>query len=143
MPTCKNSGPNEFAAFEDDCEEYANQLPDGEFYGESGVTSFGVQYRYPVVVGGREVTVNTLHFPAAGFRHANKLYGAVGQYCLYWGGNADPAGSIPYTPGGSEWAEGKTMPKWFTAFNYGWLDGMLTWFPHPRTSSEAIRPVTE
>lgn len=143
LPTCKNSGPNEFAAFEDDCEEYANQLPDGEFYGESGVTSFGTQYRYPVVIGGREVTVNTLQFPAAGFRHANKLYGAVGQYCLYWGGNADPAGSIPYTPDGSEWAEGKTMPKWFTAFNYGWLDGMLTWFPHPRTSSEAIRPVTE
>ena len=143
LPTCLDSGPNEFAAFEDGCAEYANLLPDGETYGESGVTSFGMQYRHPVVIAGREVTVNTLQFPAAGFRHANEQYGAVGVYCLYWGGNADPKGTIPYTPGGNSWAEGKTMPKWFTAFNYGWLDNMLTWFPHPRTSSEALRPVTE
>ena len=143
LPTCLKSGPNEFAAFEDGCEEYAGLQPDGETYGESGVTSYGMQYRYPVVIDGREVTVNTLQFPAAGFRHANDQYGAVGVYCLYWGGNADPNGTVPYTPGGSDWAQGKNMPKWFTAFNYGWLDGMLTWFPHPRTSSEALRPVTE
>jgi hypothetical protein len=143
LPTCLDSGPNEFAAFEDGCDEYANQLPDGETYGESGVTSFGMQYRHPVVIAGREVTVNTLQFPAAGFRHANSLYGGVGVYCLYWGGNADPKGTVPYTPDGSSWAEGMIIPKWFTAFNYGWLDSMLTWFPHPRTSSEALRPVTE
>ncbi len=142
-PTCGKSGYNEFAAFEDDCEEYADLLPDGITYGDSLVTSYGMQYDYSVVVNGQEITVNKLKLPAVGFRHANALYGGKGKFCLYWSATADPTGTVPYTPGGSGWAKGRTMPEWFTAFNYGWLDGKKTWFPHPRSSSQAIRPVTE
>jgi len=143
IPTCGKSGNNEFAAFEDDCEEYAEILPNGHTYGESLVTSYGMEYEYSIVVNGQEITINKLRLPASGYRHANRQYGAKGRYCLYWSSTADPTGTIPYTPGGSGWAEGRTFPKWFTAFNYGWLEGKKSWFPHPRTSGQAIRPVTE
>ena len=139
LPTCGKTGQNEFAAFEDDCDEYAGLLPDGQLYGTEGV-SFGVEYRYTVEVDGKAVTVNTLKLPAGGFRHANDMYSGIAQYSLYWSGTADPTGTAPFVPGK---VIEKTMPPYFTAFNYGYLDERKTWFPHPRSSTQTIRPVTE
>ena len=139
LPTCGKTGNNEFAAFEDDCEEYSYILPDGQFYGSENV-SFGVEYSYTVEVDGKVLTVNTLKFPAAGFRHANDMYDGIAKYCLYWSGTADPTGTPPFVPGKQLDMQ---MPPYFTAFNYGYLDERKTWFPHPRSSTQAIRPLTE
>ena len=139
LPTCGKTGVNEFAAFEDDCEEYADLLPDGVPYGTSGV-SFGMDYNYTVSIDGKKVTVNTLRLPATGFRHANDMYAGTAKFCLYWGGIADPTGTAPFVPGK---IIDKTMEPFFTAFNYGFLDERKTWFPHPRSSTQSIRPVTE
>lgn len=140
LPTCGKTGLNEFAAFEDDCEEYADLLPDGQTYGTVAV-NFGVKYDYTVNIDGKDITVNTLILPAAGYRHAISSYANVGKSSLYWSGTADPTGTPPYTPNGI--MDGMTMPDFYTAFNYGYLDKKKTWFPHPRTSSQALRPVTE
>ena len=139
LPTCGKTGLNEFAAFEDDCEEYAGLLPNGQFYGTEGV-SFGVDYLYTVEVDGNTVSVNTLRLPAGGFRHANDMYNGTALFCLYWSGTADPTGTPPFVPGKQL---DMTMPPFFTAFNYGYLDERKTWFPHPRSSTQTIRPVTE
>ena len=140
LPTCGKTGLNEFAAFEDDCEEYAGLLPNGQTYGTKTV-SFGVEYSYTVIIDGKNLTVNKLKLPAAGFRHDISLYSGVGSFSLYWGGTADPTGTPPYTPNGI--MDGKTMPKYYTAFNYGYLADKKSWFSHPRSSSQALRPVTE
>lgn len=58
----------------------------------------------------------------------------------YWSGAADPTCTTPYVPNGTY--EGEVTER-TTAFNYGFLQGKLQWFPHPRTSIQAIRPVTE
>ena len=139
LPTCGKTGSNEFAAFEDDCEEYAAILPDGVPYGTVAV-SFGMDYSYTVTKDGQTVTVNTLRLPATGFRHANDMYEGTAKYCLYWSGIADPKGTAPFVPGKTL---NMTMPAFFTAFNYGFLDERKTWFPHPRSSTQSIRPVTE
>jgi hypothetical protein len=139
LPTCGKSGLNEFAAFEDDCEEYSGILPDGKPYGKMSV-SFGLDYTYTVTIGGKDVTINTLRLPAGGYRHANNDYGGVAKFCLYWSGTADPTGTPPYTPDNSIT---QTMPPFFIAFNYGYLSGVKSWYPHPRSSSQCIRPVTE
>lgn len=140
LPTCGKTGLNEFAAFEDDCEEYAGLLPNGQTYGTESV-SFGMEYSYSVSINGKDISVNTLKLPAAGFRHGASSYSGIGKYSLYWSGTADPTGTPPYTPDGS--MSGTTMPAFYTAFNYGYMEGQKSWLPHPRSSLQALRPVTE
>lgn len=140
LPTCGKTGLNEFAAFEDDCEEYVGLLPDGQTYGTESV-SFGMEYSYSVSIDGKDISVNTLRLPAAGYRHATSLHSGVGKFCLYWSGNADPTATPPFIPGVD--TSGMIVPTYLTAFNYGYLENQKTWFPHPRTSSQALRPVTE
>lgn len=140
LPTCGKTGENEFAAFEDDAQEYASLLPNGTGYGEPRV-SFGIQYDYTVNINGKDLTVNTLKLPATGFRHATDMAAGTAILCLYWSGTADPTGTPAYEPGVDQ--SGQKVDVWKTAFNYGYLTQMKKWFTHPRTSSQSLRPVTE
>jgi hypothetical protein len=140
LPTCGKSGENEFAAFEDDAEEYTALLPNAVSYGEAMV-NFGIKYDYAVSINGKEITVNTLKLPATGYRHATETAMGTAMFCLYWSGTADPTGTPGYEPGVDK--TGETVNIWETAYNYGVLNRVKSWFVHPRTSSESIRPVTE
>lgn len=140
LPTGGKVTDNEWAAFEDDAEEYANLQPDAKPYGQPAV-SFGMQYDYTVSVNGKDLTVNSLQLPATGFRHATETAAGRAIFCLYWSGTADPTGTPGYEPDVDK--TGQTVDVWNTAYNYGFLSRQKSWFVHPRTSSQSIRPVTE
>lgn len=128
---------NELAAFEDT--EFPNLAPDAAEWLIDGVRR-GYKYEYRVELDGREVTVNTLYFPAAGYRHAASFAGGRGMSGWYWSSTADPTGTTPYVPNGVYAGE---VNEKTTAFNFGFLQGNIKWYPHPRTSVQAIRPVTD
>lgn len=130
---------NELAALEDDAEGYQDMKPDAVEWLEDGV-KLGYKYEYSVEVNGEVITTNTLYFPAAGYRHSTDFAGGRGVSGWYWSSTADPTCTTPYVPNGTY--EGEVTER-TTAFNYGFLQGKLQWFPHPRTSIQAIRPVTE
>lgn len=140
LPTGGISGENEFAPLEDSVEEYAALLPDGVPYGQVMV-NFGIGYDYAVSMDGIELTTNSLKLPATGYRHATEIAAGTAAFCLYWSGTADPTGTPGYEPDVEK--TGQTVDIWNTAFNYGFLNRQRSWFVHPRTSSQSIRPVTE
>ncbi|MGM9689155.1 MAG: hypothetical protein ACI3YD_08900, partial [Alloprevotella sp.] len=75
-----------------------------------------------------------------GYRHAASYAGGRGKSLWYWSATADPTATPPYVPEGSY---AGTVDETTTAFNYGAFAGKPRWYPHPRTSGQAIRPVTE
>ena len=133
---------NEFAAFEDNSEEYLALQPDAsEWYVEGIDTKLGFKYEYQIEVDGpHAIPQNTLYFPGTGYRHGATFAAGRGMTGWYWTATADPTCQTPYVPNGTY--EGVVNEK-TTAFNYGFLKGELKWFPHPRTSGQAIRPVCE
>lgn len=133
---------NEFAAFEDNSEEYLTLQPDAsEWYVEGIDTKLGFKYEYQIEVDGpHAIPQNTLYFPGTGYRHGATFAAGRGMTGWYWSATADPTCQTPYVPNGTY--EGVVNEK-TTAFNYGFLKGELKWFPHPRTSGQAIRPVCE
>ncbi len=139
VPTGGFGPHNEFAAFEDSSEEYATLLPNASVWEENGA-SYGLEYVYTVEANGRRVTTNTLRLPATGYRHAASFAGGRGKSLWYWSATADPTATPPYVPQGTY--EG-TVDETTTAFNYGAFAAKPRWYPHPRTSGQAIRPVTE
>ena len=139
MPIGGKITENEFAAFEDDAEEYANLLPNAVPYGQPK-EYYGMQFDYTVNVNGKDLTVNSIKLPANGYRHATQAAAGRAIFCLYWSGTADPTGTPGYEPNVDK--TGQTVDVWNTAYNYGYLR-QNNWFVHPRTSSQSIRPVTE
>lgn len=143
VPTCGYSGynvQNEYAAFEDDSEEYLNLQPDAtEWFDEDG-EKLGYKYEYEIEIDGKVVTINTLYWPSTGYRHSATFVSGRGLSGWYWSATADPTCTSPYVPNGTY--EGEVTEK-TTAFNYGFLQNELKWFPHPRTSAQAIRPICE
>ena len=129
---------NEFAGFEDNSEGYANLQPDGVAWFENEV-KLGYKYDYVIKSNGKVLTTNTLYLPATGYRHGPNA-GGRGKAGFYWSATADPTCTPPYVPNGQYQGEVK---EYTTAFNYGFLNGEILWFPHPRTSGQAIRPVCE
>ncbi len=138
-PTGGKDAHNEFAAFEDNSEGYEGLQPDGVVWKENDV-KLGYKYDYTIEHNGKVITTNTLYIPAAGYRHDAMTVGARGIAGFYWSATADPTCTIPYVPNGEYKGEVK---EYTTAFNYGFLKGEILWFPHPRTSGQAIRPVCE
>lgn len=130
---------NEFAALEDNTEGYQNIKPSVFEWLEDGV-KLGYKYEYCVEMNGEVVTTNTLYIPAAGYRHAVDFTGGRGMTGWYWSSTADPTCTPPYVPEGVY--QGK-VTEITTAFNYGFLGDEIKWYPHPRTSIQAIRPVTD
>ena len=139
-PTGGCNATNEFAALEDDAEEYAQLEPNGMPWEVEGKT-IGRQYQYKVKIDGRDITTNTLCLPSAGYRHGAVFAGGRGGSCWYWSATADPTAMTPYVPNGGTYTA--PVNKWTTAFNYGYLSGETRWYPHPRMSGQCIRPVTE
>ncbi|MBQ3655955.1 MAG: hypothetical protein II956_03780 [Bacteroidales bacterium] len=140
-PTGGKTGLNEFAAFEDSFEEYAQMLPNHEPVGTPG-ENFSVNYKHTVVIDSKEVCVNTLNIPSAGYRHALAAMGR-GSFVGLWSSTADPTCTeVFYGNTGEEMPDIKVEPQ-TTAFAYSSLVKQTTWYAHPRTSSIAIRPVTE
>lgn len=131
-------GFNEFAAFEDDSEEYLDLKPDGTRWLEDDV-SLGYKYEYEVKIGSKTITTNTLYFPSTGYRHA-AFEGGRGYSGWYWSSTADPTGTPPYVPNGSYTG---TVTEKTTAFNFGFMGSTAQCYPHPRTSGQSIRPVSE
>lgn len=129
----KEQGGNESAVLED---QSFDLQPNGEFITEEGKGAFMV-YKHTVTIDGKEVCVNTLKFPATGFRHANTLGSGFGKFCIYWTSTADPTMSEVW---------GQDLPNkepQTVAFNYGKIGENVIWFAHPRTSGASVRAVTE
>jgi hypothetical protein len=137
IPTGGKTGQNEYAAFEDDCEEYASLQPQGATYGERK-NGFGVKFDYNVVVDGRKIITNTLKFPAVGYRHGTESCYGVGLMVTLWSATADPTMTPIWGVQGNPVMKPETV-----AFNFGWLSNQFNWFSHPRMSGAAVRPVTE
>lgn len=137
-PTGGNGAYNEFAALEDNSEEYLNLQPDGTNWYEDGVFR-GLKYEYEIKEKGKTLTTNTLYMPAAGYGH-NSFVGGRGTTGFYWSATADPTCTPPYVPNGTYPGEVK---KYTTAFNYGFMNGEAKWYPHPRVSGQSVRPVCE
>lgn len=138
IPTGGLGEYNEFAPFEDDNEEYAHLEPNGTEWVVDGV-NIGCKYEYAVKNNGSVVTVNSLYFPWAGFRHDIKEAGR-GQNGWYRTGTADRQGLRPFMP------EGFPQPPTdenTNAYCFGLHDGLKEKIVHPRISFECIRPVTE
>lgn len=131
----------EWAGFEDHSAGFEDLQPNGVRWIEGGV-SLGYKYEYVVDVEGRDITVNTLYLPAVGYRHAQIGVGR-GSSGWYWSSTADPTCTPPYVPGAEFPGE---VYEYTTAFNYGYTmrdANSVKWYPHPRVSGQAIRPVTE
>ena len=137
MATGGKTGKNEFAAFEDNCEEYASLLPNGVTYGEE-MNGFGVKFDHEIVIDGRKIVTNTLRFPAVGFRHGTESWD-IGKSLFYWTGTADPTMTPIF---GMEPGSYEPTPQ-MIAFNFGWVLQQFNWFAHSRMSGAAVRPVTE
>lgn len=137
-PTGGNGAYNEFAALEDNSEEYLNLQPDGTNWYE-GETLLGFKYEYEIKEKGKALTTNTLYIPAAGYSHGSFTDGR-GTTGFYWSATADPTCTPPYVPNGTYQGEVK---EYTTAFNYGFMNGEAKWYPHPRVSGQSVRPVCE
>lgn len=130
---------NEFAAFEDTSDEYKNIKPDAVEWSIDG-SKYGCRYDYDIVCDGKVITTNTLYIPFTGYTHGTFAKGR-GRTAFYWSSTADASFTQkPYVPNG-EYTDPFNPNT--TAFNYGYLQGEITWYPHPRTSGQAIRPVCE
>ncbi len=144
-PTGGKTGNNEYAALEDSYGEYTALLPDHEAMGTAG-TNYSVKYEYTVKIDSKEVSVNTLYFPSAGYRHAKVALGR-GSFVGMWTATADPT-CTPVFYGNTTTETGEDMPQievkpQTAAFAYSSLVKETTWYVHPRTSSMPVRPVTE
>ena len=139
-PTGGKTGLHEFAALEDDCEEYAQLKPDHETIGTTGEDVSAI-YRHTVVIDGKTICVNTLTIPSAGYRHA-MMAASRGTFIGLWTSTADPTCTpVFYGNSGDQMPDIEAQPQ-TTAFAYSCLS-KTTWYAHPRTSSMPIRPVTE
>ncbi|MBR4809979.1 MAG: hypothetical protein IK031_06845 [Bacteroidales bacterium] len=140
-PTGGKTGLHELAALEDDFEEYKDLKPDHETVGENGV-NISALYKHTVVIDSREICVNTLILPSAGFRHALNAQ-SRGTFIGLWSATADPTCTpVFFGTVGDQMPEIEAKPQ-TTAFAYSCLTKQTTWYAHPRTSSISIRPVTE
>lgn len=141
IPTGGLDEKSEWAAFEDNNDEFMNLEPNATDWITDG-TKIGYKYEYIVKVNGCVITANTLYLPFTGFRHGTKEI-ARGISGWYWAGTADRQGLTPYLPAG------QTLPADFpqnentNAYTFGMHDGLKEKIVHPRTSVEAIRPITE
>lgn len=143
IPTGGQKTANELAGFEDTAEEYASLEPNAGPDGKATI-SFGLKYAYTTDAK----TVNYLKLPAAGFRHDVVMAQGVAMFCLYWSATGDPTGTPGYEAvegGQGEIVDktGQTVDVWHTAYGLGFMNRQKSWFIHPRTSSQCIRPVTE
>lgn len=136
-PSGGNNEYNEFAAFADD--GFPDLIPNASEWIENGI-KLGYKYGYVVEINNKVITTNILYFPAAGYRHAGNFAAGRGMSGWYWSSTADPTCTPPYVPNGVYEGE---VTEYTTAFNLGFLPGNNNWYPHPRTSVQAIRPVTE
>lgn len=134
IPTGGKTGNNEFAAFEDQVEEYANLKPNFAAYDDNGK---GIKYDYVVTIDGNDICTNTLKFPFGGFRHSNYMFKGAGVVATYWTATADPTMTEIFNQPDMQ------REEYTVAFNFGYIQQLLTWFAHPRTSGMCVRPVTE
>lgn len=139
LPTGGFSEYNELAPFEDDTEEYVNLEPNATEWIVEGV-NVGYKYQYEIENNGKIITINTLYFPLAGFRHG-RLDTGRGTNGWYWAGTADAQGLPPYNPSSDE--AGQPVNKNTNAYTLGFHDKLCDKIVHPRNSFECIRPVTE
>jgi hypothetical protein len=65
------------------------------------------------------------------------MFKGAGVVATYWTATADPTMTEVFNQPDMQ------REEYTVAFNFGYIQQLLTWFAHPRTSGMCVRPVTE